>query len=76
MATWNRIKALLRREKRDIGEAVDEWKDKASATLDRRERELHATPSEKLVMEQERTEEIDAELDAVRRRIERGGSGD
>ena len=62
--------AMLRREKRDIDEAVDEFTTKANATLDRKERELHATPEEKLAMEQERSDEIDAELDAVRRRIE------
>ena len=73
-STWDRIKAALRREKRDIDEAVDEWTTKGNATLDRKERELAATPEERLAMEQERGDEIDAELDAVRRRIERGGS--
>ncbi|HEX7165755.1 MAG TPA: hypothetical protein VF230_02125 [Acidimicrobiales bacterium] len=72
MGTWDRILAALRREKRDVAEAVDEWKDKASAALDQRERELKASPSEKLAMEEQRGSEIDAELDAVRKRIERG----
>ena len=69
-STWDRILSMLRREKRDIDEAVDELTTKANATLDRKERELHATPEEKLAMEQDRDDEIDAELDAVRRRIE------
>ena len=69
-STWDRIRAALRREKRDLDEAVDELTTKANATLDRKERELRATPEEKLAMEQERSDEIDAELDAVRRRIE------
>ena len=69
-STWDRIKALLRQEKRDIDEAVEEWTAQGNATLDRKERELHATPEERLAMEQERGDEIAAELDAVRRRIE------
>lgn len=64
----------MRREKRDIDEAVDELTTKANATLDQKERELHATPEERLAMEQQRGDEIDDELDAVRRRIEGGGS--
>jgi hypothetical protein len=73
MGTWDRILAALRREKRDVDEAVDELVTRGNATLDRRERELQATPEEKLAMEEERGAEIDAELEAVRRRIEGGG---
>lgn len=69
-STWDRIRAALRREKRDIDEALEELTADANATLDRKERELRATPEERLAMEQERDAEIDAELDAVRRRIE------
>jgi hypothetical protein len=70
MGTWDRIRTVLRREKRDLDEAVDEFKDRANAALDKREREQAATPEEKLAMEQDRSAEIDAEFDAVRRRIE------
>lgn len=69
-STWDRILAALRREKRDVDEAIEEWTTKGNATLDRKERELDATPEEKLAMEQAKGDEIDAELDAVRRRIE------
>ena len=72
-STWDRIMAALRREKQDVDEAVDELTTKANAALDRKERELAATPEEKLAMEQARGDEIDAELDAVRRRIEGRG---
>ena len=72
MSAWDRIRAALRREKRDLDEAVDEWTTKGNAALDRRERELHATPTEKLAIEQERAAENDAELDAIRKRIEGG----
>ena len=71
-STWDRIRAALRREKRDVDEAIDELTTKGNATLDRKERELTATPEEKLAMEQAKGDEIDAELDAVRRRIEGG----
>ena len=70
MGTWDRILAILRREKRELDDVLGDAKDRANATLDRREREMNATPEEKLAMEHERGAEIDAELDAVRNRIE------
>jgi hypothetical protein len=73
MTTWDRIRAALKREKRDVDDALDEFKTRAGATLDQRERGLSATPAEKMAIEQERAREIDADLDAVRKRIE-GGS--
>lgn len=69
MGTWDRIRAALRHEKRDLDDAVDEFEARATAALDERERELNATPAEKLALEQERGREIDAELDAVRKRV-------
>ena len=75
MDIWDRIRAVLRREKRDLDDAVDDFTQRGNAALDRRERELNATPAEKLAIEQERADEIDAELDAVRRRIEGRGPG-
>lgn len=74
MGTWDRIRAALRREKRDVDEALAEFEVKANAALDRRERELRATPEEKLAMEQERAAENDAELEEIRRRIEERGT--
>ena len=72
MGVWDRIQAVLRREKHDLDDAIDDLTDRGNAALDRRERELHATPEEKIAIEQERAEELDAEFDAVRKRIERG----
>lgn len=71
MSTWDRIRALLRREKRELDDVVEDFKGRANAALDRREREMNATPEERLAIEQQRAAEVDAELDAVRRRIER-----
>jgi ribosomal protein S6E (S10) len=73
MGTWDRIRAALRREKRELDDVVGDAKARANATLDQRERELKATPEERLAMEQERGAQIDDDFDAVRRRIEGGG---
>jgi hypothetical protein len=70
VSTWDRIRAVLRREKRELDDIVDDAKERADAALDRRERDLQATPEEKLAAEQARGAEIDAELDAIRARIE------
>ena len=70
MGAWDRIRKALRREKRELDDIVGDATKRANAALDRRERELHATPEERLAMEQARGAEIDDEFDAVRKRIE------
>jgi hypothetical protein len=70
MSTWDRIRALLRHEKHELDDVVDDFKERANAALDRREREMNATPEERLAIEEERAAEIDANFEAVRRRIE------
>ena len=72
MSFWEKLVAVLRREQRDVAEAVDEWTDKGNSAMDKRERELRATPIEKLEIEQERARENDEALEEIRRRIERG----
>jgi hypothetical protein len=72
MGTWDRIKAALGREKRELDEVVDDATARANAELDRRERELNATPEERLKIEQEKSAAVDEEFEAVRRRIEGG----
>jgi hypothetical protein len=72
MSTWTRIRAALRREKRELDDVVGDATSKANAALDRRERELEATPQEKLDLEQARAAENDAEFEALRKRIEGG----
>ena len=71
MSTWERLRKALRREQRDIDEAVEELKGRANAALDERERALDATPAERLASAQARAEEADDELEAIRRKIER-----
>jgi len=70
MSTWDRIRAVLRREKRDLDAAVNDATARGNATLDRKERELTATPEEKLAIAQERAAQADADFEAARRRIE------
>ncbi|HZQ85123.1 MAG TPA: hypothetical protein VFA83_09815 [Acidimicrobiales bacterium] len=70
MSTWDRIRAALRREKRDLDAAIGDATSRGNVALDRRERELTATPEEKLAIEQERAAAVDAEFEAARRRIE------
>ena len=70
MGTWDRIRAVLRREKRDLDDAIGDLTARGNAALDRRERELKAGPDEKLEMEQARAAEVDAQFEAARRRIE------
>lgn len=70
MGAWDRIRKAFRREKRELDDIVGDATDRANAALDTRERELDATPAEKLEMEKQRGEAIDSEFDAVRKRIE------
>ena len=74
MSTWERFRKALRREQRDVEDALDEMKDRANAALDQKERALDATPSERLAMEQARAKEADDDLEAIKRKIERGRS--
>ena len=73
MAFWDRVRQLLRREQNELKDAVRDFESRADAALDKRERELHASPEEKLELQQERAREADEEFEAVRRRIEGGG---
>jgi hypothetical protein len=68
MGFWDQLRAVLRREKRDLDDAVDDLTVRGNAALDRREREMNATPEEKLEIERERSAEVDAEFEAHRRR--------
>jgi len=74
MGAWDRVRKAFRREKRELDDIVGDATTRADAALDRKERALEATPTEKLAMEQDRSAEVDAEFDAVRKRIEGGPS--
>lgn len=72
---WNRLRAILRREKRELDDALVDATERGNDALDRRARELSATPEERLVIEQERAAAMDDEYEALRRKIERGLAG-
>ena len=71
MSVWDRLRAVLGREARDVEDALDDATARGNEALDRRERELAATPEERLEIERERAEAQDDEYEALRRRIER-----
>ncbi len=70
MGLWKRLRAAFRRERRELDDVVKDATDRADRALTDRERELDATPDEKLRIEQERTAKSDAEFDELRRKIE------
>ena len=67
---WDRVRALFRREKRELDDVVGDATARGNEALDRRERELAASPDERLAIEEERAASADAELEALRRKIE------
>lgn len=73
-SVWHRLRVLLGREARDIEDAIDDATERGNEALDRRERELEASPEERLAIERERAEAQDDEYENLRRRIERGGT--
>jgi hypothetical protein len=68
--TWDRLRAMFRREKRELDDVIADATARGNETLDRREREMDATAEERLAIERERAEAQDAEYEALRRKIE------
>jgi predicted nuclease with TOPRIM domain len=71
MGLWDSVKAFFRREVADVSEGLSDLRDRLDEELTRRERELEATPSERMEMIQgeidaadDRLAELEAELDA------------
>lgn len=78
-SVWESIRSFLRREAADIKDGVDSLREKLDAELTRRERELEATPSERIEMLQseiDKTDDVfdrlDAEIDARMRASDEG----
>lgn len=67
---WERVRAILGREKAELDDALADAADRGNAALDAAERELNATPEERLRLEQERAAAADAEYEALRKKIE------
>lgn len=71
MPGWlDRLRVALGRERAELDDAVADATERGNAALDAKERELAATPEERLLIEQERAAAADAEFEALRRKIE------
>lgn len=70
VSLWDRLRAALGRERREVEAAIEEATARGNAVLDDKERELGATPEERLRIEAERAARQDAEYVALRRKIE------
>ena len=68
-SNWDRLRAALSREKKDVQAALSDFEASANATLDEKERALRASPAEKMAMEEDKAKEIDDQLEAIRKRI-------
>jgi hypothetical protein len=66
MTFWDKVRAALKREQRELDHMVSD----ANAVMDRKEREMAATPEEKLALEQQRAAEADAEFERLRQKID------
>lgn len=80
MSFWDKVKAFLAGEVKDVKEGVDALRDKLDAELTKRERELEASPSERIEMLKEEMdatgsefERIEADIDA---RLEQDSESD
>ena len=71
MTFWDRLRRALGREARDIEDAIADATQRGHEVMDEKERELAATPEERLLIEQQRAEQADAEFEALKRQIER-----
>lgn len=67
---WDRLRRTLQREKRDVDAALADATRRGNAVLDEKERELSATPEERLQIEQERATKANDEFEAIKRQIE------
>ncbi len=74
MSLWKRMRRIFRREVADVKDAMDDAVARGDAALDEREREMNASPEEKLRIQQQRVAKADAEFDEIRGRIKRDGS--
>ena len=70
VGTWDRLRAALRRETKDVQAALSDLESRTNATLDEKERMLQASPSEKMAMEQAKARALDDQFEALRRKVD------
>jgi hypothetical protein len=71
-STWDKLRRWLKGEKAELDDALRDAEVRGNAALDAKERELHATPEERLRLEQERAQQADEEYEALKRKLEGG----
>lgn len=76
MSWWERIKSILTREARDLKEGFGRLGDTLDAELARKERELEATPEERIDMILDEQAVEDGRFDELSERILGEQSGD
>jgi DNA repair ATPase RecN len=72
MGFTDKVRAWLRRESDEAAQLLAETERRLDDDLTRRERELEASPQERLESLQRQIEQNDAELEAIRERLRRG----
>lgn len=65
MSFWDKVKAFLASEAKDVKEGIDAVRDKLDAELTKRERELEASPSERIEMMKEEMDATDNVFDRI-----------
>jgi hypothetical protein len=67
---WDRVRRALRREQREIADAIEDVTRRGNEVMDEKERELDATPEERLLIAEQRAAQADDEYEALKRKIE------
>ncbi len=65
MSFWDKVKSFLASEAKDVKEGIDALRDKLDAELTKRERELEASPSERIDMLEEEMDATDSVFDRI-----------
>lgn len=68
---WDRLRRALKREQREVADAIDDVTRRGNEVMDQKERELEATPEERLRIAEQRAAQADDEFEALKRKIER-----
>ena len=77
MSLWDTVKSFFAREAADVKEGLDGLKDKLDAELTKREREMEATPSERIEMIEGDMAETESVFDRIEADIDgRSASAD
>lgn len=74
MTIWDRLKGILKSEAKDVGEGLSDAHDKLDRVLTQKERELNATPTERMEMTLDEIADSDDRFDAILNKAEGRGA--